>query len=309
MQYGFIQYTIFTMRLIHSSSNKIYRPMAGANSQAHEHFDLLYGKPELWELMQYANVSSKWRLMGVALRLDGRVLNEIESNNNDVNTMLEKMYNKWLERQTKASRQLVLNALRSNIIKENVLADKYEEDLRTGISKFEIKLHVESYIMCIVFVDPPPTSAPPDNTPPSVITLPPVITPLPVITSTPTLCTCRCDTFCKLGKYICKHLDKLVNYLLSIGFVAIFIPCIVVIATIGSLQSDISCFFINNTILFDCYLFADCGQDGSSCNFQLNSYSCGILWAAYTLIGTVSLGLAISSVVKAVIKKRSILLF
>ena len=117
--------------------------MAGANSQAHEHFDILYGKPELWELMEYARVSSKWRLMGVTLRLVGQELDEIESNNRDVNTMLEKMYNKWLERQLKASRQLVLNALRSNGIKENVLADKYEENLKNGISKFEIKLHVE----------------------------------------------------------------------------------------------------------------------------------------------------------------------
>ena len=114
--------------------------MAGANSQAHEHFDLLYKKPELWELMQYARVSSKWRLMGFALRFDGRVLDEIESNNNDVNTMLEKMYSKWLERQAKASRQLVLNALMSDNIGEDVLAIKYEKDLRNGKSKFEINL-------------------------------------------------------------------------------------------------------------------------------------------------------------------------
>ena len=139
------------IRLIHSSINKIYRPMAGVNSQAHEHFDLLYGKPELWELMQYANVSSKWRLMGIALRLDGQELDEIDSNNGDVNTMLEKMYSKWLKSQTKASRQLVLNALMSNVIREDVLANKYEEDLRNGKSKFEINLHAEfsALIICI----------------------------------------------------------------------------------------------------------------------------------------------------------------
>ena len=52
-------------------------------------------------------------------------------------------------------------------------------------------------------------------------------------------CTCKCDTCCRLGRYICKHWGKCtkgdrINYLLSIGFVAIFVSCVIVIVTLGS---------------------------------------------------------------------------
>ena len=103
-----------------------------------DHFedDVLYGRPDIWELTEYSNISTKWRLMGVRLHLDGDILNEIESSNDPLDTKLEKMYNSWLRNHEEATRKLVLDALKSKSIGEVVLANNYEKCLRDGTSKY-----------------------------------------------------------------------------------------------------------------------------------------------------------------------------
>jgi hypothetical protein len=90
-----------------------------------------------------------------------------------------------------------------------------------------------------------------------------------------------------------------INYLIAIGFMGIFACCMIINITIGSLQSDVTRNFFNNTPVLDCYLFAECR--GQHCNFKLNSYACGMSWGIYSLIGLMSLGFIISSIAKGLL--------
>ena len=99
-----------------------------------------------------------------------------------------------------------------------------------------------------------------------------------------------------------------INYIFAIGFLAIFICCMIVIATIGSLQWDITTNFVNNTVLFDCYYFADCHGNNVPCDFQLNpsDNSCGAAWGIYSILAIVSLGFIIASIAKPVLHKKQV---
>ena len=90
---------------------------------------------------------------------------------------------------------------------------------------------------------------------------------------------------------------------MAIVFLTIFFCCTIVI---GSLQSDISRNFINNTLLLDCYYFATCHGKNVPCDFQLNpsENSCGAAWGIYSILAIVSLGFFIVSIAKSVLQIR-----
>ena len=84
---------------------------------------------DLKELTKHAR-TAEWYQLGVELELDSEALREC--------TKLIRMYELWIqEKAEKATRNNLLRALRS--IKENNIAWKYENYLRTKVSLFNIQ--------------------------------------------------------------------------------------------------------------------------------------------------------------------------
>lgn len=84
-------------------------------------------RPSLQELMEYCNVSVRWHSLGIQLSIDGRQLDEIESEYSSIQDKLSHMYKLWLDINPCASREMVINALRKKVINEQTIADTYEK--------------------------------------------------------------------------------------------------------------------------------------------------------------------------------------
>ena len=86
---------------------------------------LLDQRPTLQELTEHVNVGTKWREVGIQLKLEARRLDAIDVENKYINTKLSKMYELWLST-TSATRRQLLQVLRLSSIAELNIASQYE---------------------------------------------------------------------------------------------------------------------------------------------------------------------------------------
>ena len=87
--------------------------------------DPLDERPTLYELTEHANVGTKWRQVGIQLKLDVKELNAIEDENKKVADRVSKMYELWLNTTLGATRRQLLEVLKKDSIKELTLASEY----------------------------------------------------------------------------------------------------------------------------------------------------------------------------------------
>ena len=94
--------------------------------------EILKQKPSLPELSKYVRIGPTWYLFGTQLDLDPVKLDGIQvSNNDDVDYKTTKMFKLWLDTDSKATRQKVVDTLRLEVIGKNRVAKEYEETLMT----------------------------------------------------------------------------------------------------------------------------------------------------------------------------------
>ena len=91
-------------------------------------------RPTLAELLRCADVSTRWYRLGLQLTLEPGSLDAIEDEKRSVEDKLSAMFNLWLKRNPKVSRNDILKALRD--IKENAIAENYEKLCKEGM--FEV---------------------------------------------------------------------------------------------------------------------------------------------------------------------------
>ena len=69
-------------------------------------------RPSLAELLEHVNVSTKWRLVGIQLKLDTKRLDAIDADCADTDTKLSKMYELWLSTTPSATRGQLLQVFK-----------------------------------------------------------------------------------------------------------------------------------------------------------------------------------------------------
>ena len=83
-------------------------------------------RPTVAELTQHANVGTKWRQVGIQLKLSPGRLDAIDVECKDIDTKLSKMYQLWLSTTPNATRIQLLQVLRLSSIAEHTIASQYE---------------------------------------------------------------------------------------------------------------------------------------------------------------------------------------
>ena len=78
--------------------------------------DSLKQRPTIDELMEYYNVGTKWYLLGVQLKLNTKSLDAINTQYEDVNMKLCKMYELWLSTTPDATKGQLLVALKKSVL-------------------------------------------------------------------------------------------------------------------------------------------------------------------------------------------------
>ncbi|XP_019856617.1 PREDICTED: uncharacterized protein LOC109585109 [Amphimedon queenslandica] len=87
--------------------------------------------PLLPELVEHIDVGTKWLLLGTLLHVDDKRLDGIEQlQGHDDTSKTLKMFQHWLTTTPTASRRQVLEVLRKSVVKQHLVADKYEKYLR-----------------------------------------------------------------------------------------------------------------------------------------------------------------------------------
>ena len=91
---------------------------------------ILEEKPTLDELCEHIRIGSKWYQLGILLKLDSKKLDDIRRQPDDSTYKTLKTFELWLDTNPHVTRRQVLNALRKEVIEENTIAHKYEQELR-----------------------------------------------------------------------------------------------------------------------------------------------------------------------------------
>ena len=110
---------------------------------------LLDQRPTLKELTEHVNVCTKWREVGIQLKLEARRLDAIDVEDRDINTKLSKMYELWLSSTPNATRRQLLQVLRLSSIAELTIASQYEA---FGLQLSESKLY-GTYWLVYMFIE------------------------------------------------------------------------------------------------------------------------------------------------------------
>ena len=88
-------------------------------------------RPTIAELIEHANVGTRWRQVGIQLQLNSNKLDAIDDEHKKVADKVLAMYELWLQTNPNASRRQLLKVLRRNNIQENTLAENYEEYIKS----------------------------------------------------------------------------------------------------------------------------------------------------------------------------------
>ena len=92
-------------------------------------------RPELAELQNQV-MTIKWKTLGLQLGLNNDRLEEFSREHpGDIADCRQKMFASWLQTKPNASRQQVLDALRTEAVSEIYMAEKYEEYISKQLSQ------------------------------------------------------------------------------------------------------------------------------------------------------------------------------
>ena len=97
---------------------------------------LLDERPTHKELSEHIRISN-WYQLGIQLNIDHDSLDDIEKLPEDYIHKTTKMFAKWLDSNSHATRRQVLDALKSEAVKRITIAHDYEEALKKCISSGE----------------------------------------------------------------------------------------------------------------------------------------------------------------------------
>ena len=93
-----------------------------------------------------------------------------------------------------------------------------------------------------------------------------------------------------------------INYGLAVDYLAIFLTCLVVVGTVGTIQKDIKDGYPDKTGPF-CYMYSSCEEDNkTTCKFT--GSECDATLVFYSFIGIMALAFAISMIIKALINQE-----
>lgn len=84
-------------------------------------------KPELHELMENANVGTKWYELGIQLKLDPNRLDEIDRSRLNISRKVSDIFHLWLNSKPRATRRELVAALKKRSVNSITLADEYEK--------------------------------------------------------------------------------------------------------------------------------------------------------------------------------------
>ena len=91
---------------------------------------ILDQRPDLHELLKYAT-TTKWYLLGLALKIEPKKLDEICVNYRYLHERLTEMFKLWLRVKASGTRQDIIGALEDKTVGENYMAKKYMEYLKS----------------------------------------------------------------------------------------------------------------------------------------------------------------------------------
>ena len=97
-----------------------------------------------------------------------------------------------------------------------------------------------------------------------------------------------------------------INYSLAVDYLAIFVTCLVVVGTVGTIQKDIKDGYPDNKTGPFCYMYSSCeGDNKTTCKFLPNTGSeCDATLVCYSFIGIMALAFAISMIIKALLNQE-----
>ena len=117
---------------------------------------ILEEKPTLEELCEHIHIGSKWYHLGILLKLNANMLEDIHKLPDDSTYKTTKMFELWLDTKPDATRRQLIDALRKEVIEEITVADEYEQMLRKSsslpTSEYKNLLHVHHVINVILLV-------------------------------------------------------------------------------------------------------------------------------------------------------------
>ena len=87
-------------------------------------------RPTLQELCEHIRISN-WYELGIQLDIDHDSLDDIEKLPGDYIHKTTKMFARWLDSNSHATRRQVIDALKSEAVKRIAIAHKYEKTLKT----------------------------------------------------------------------------------------------------------------------------------------------------------------------------------
>ena len=91
---------------------------------------ILEETPTLKELSEHVLIGDNWYLLGILLDIDHRSLDDIDKLPRDYIYKTTRMFAKWLDSNSRATRRQVLDALRSDAVRQIAIAQTYEEALK-----------------------------------------------------------------------------------------------------------------------------------------------------------------------------------
>ena len=94
-------------------------------------------RPTLDELVDQADIKTKWQRLGARLKLDDMDLEAIKHDNSSTDDRVQKMYSLWLESQPRATRRQLLKALEA--MNTLTLADNYKKWIASQIQSTSVK--------------------------------------------------------------------------------------------------------------------------------------------------------------------------
>ena len=112
--------------------------------------------------------------------------------------------------------------------------------------------------------------------------------------------TLKSREWCSIGAFV--------NYSISTIFIAIFLCCLIVVGTIGTIQNDLhgQPVFVNSSR--SCYMYATCDKNPNislKCLFTpTKSHPCDGAMVLYSFIAILAIGFFISLIVKAVFNHK-----
>ena len=89
----------------------------------------LNGKPTVCELLKHVNINTKWYQFGVLLKLSTAKLDGIDKDFSTSDRKALKMFDLWLSSKPFGTRKQIIDTLKTEIISENTIAEKYQKTL------------------------------------------------------------------------------------------------------------------------------------------------------------------------------------